>query len=96
MQKNLERIFTEKSMDTLTIHQALELFDLPHTVSQDGLNQRYRKLLHTWHPNRYASLTNNPKKYMEMYKKGEDKTKEIHSAYHVLSDWLNNGERPVP
>ncbi|WP_454061774.1 J domain-containing protein [Candidatus Nitrospira salsa] len=83
-------------MNTISIRQALELFELPQTINQDRLNERYRKLLHTWHPNRYASLTNNPKKYMEMYKKGEDKTKEIHSAYQVLKDWLHNEEKSAP
>ena len=83
-------------MDTSPIQHALSLFELPSTVSIETLNERYRKLLHIWHPNRYASLTNNPRKYMEMYKKGEAKTKEIHTAYHVLIEWLTKEERPSP
>ncbi|GJL55158.1 MAG: hypothetical protein NPIRA02_22900 [Nitrospirales bacterium] len=82
-------------MDTTSLQRALAIFELPDTVSLDTVNARYRKLLHTWHPNRYASLTNNPRKYMEMYKKGEDKTKEIHSAYHVLHEWLRNTQPPA-
>ena len=33
--------------------------------------QRYAEARRIWHPARYAGLTNNPGKYMEMYKKGE-------------------------
>jgi len=42
----------------------------------------------TWHPHRYASLTNNPRKYMQMYKKGEAMTKEVNAAYDLLAAWL--------
>ncbi|WP_447971762.1 J domain-containing protein [Nitrospira sp. M1] len=82
-------------MDTSPLQDALTLFELPETVTLAAVNERYRKLLYTWHPNRYASLTNNPRKYMEMYKKGENKTKEIHSAYHVLLEWLRSTQPPA-
>ncbi|MDR4502814.1 MAG: hypothetical protein MRJ96_15325 [Nitrospirales bacterium] len=75
--------------------EALILFELSEPYSLQELNIRYKKLLHTWHPARYASLTNNPKKYMEMYKKGEGKTKEIHSSYQVLLDRVDGQDETV-
>ena len=70
------------------ISQALTLFDLTPPVSSDTLKERYQALLLTWHPHRNANLTNNPTKYMQMYKKGEAKTKEIHQAFKTLEEWL--------
>lgn len=75
-------------MNEQEFHEALALFELPAAYNRTELDSCYRKLLHTWHPARYASLTNNPHKYMEMYKKGEAKTKDIHMAYQVLIDRL--------
>ncbi len=75
-------------MDDSIYQEAVSLFDLSAEYDQDMLTTRYQKLIYTWHPARYASLTNNPRKYMEMYKKGEVKTKEIHAAYKVLLEKL--------
>ena len=72
------------------ITQALTLFDLTPPFSQTVLYQRYQDLLLTWHPHRYANMTNNPSKYMKMYKKGEAMTKEVRSAYQILKDWSEN------
>lgn len=83
-------------MDHDTVKYALEIFEVPETVSMDGLNERYRKLLWMWHPHRYANLTNNPTKYMERYKKGEAKTKEVHAAFKVLKAWLGNSNNQTP
>ncbi len=69
-------------------HEAIILFEISENYDLETLKTRYEKLLYTWHPTRYASLTNNPRKYMEMYKKGEAKTKEIHASYKVLADSL--------
>jgi preprotein translocase subunit Sec63 len=79
-------------MNQEKLKQALEIFELPDPLTIDRLNERYRKLLWTWHPHRYANLTNNPQKYMEMYKKGEAKTKEVHAAFKLLKDWLENSK----
>ena len=73
----------------VTFEQALVLFeltelDLHAADSRNRLDQKRRQLLLTWHPNRYANLTNNPKKYMKMYKQGEAMTKEIQAAYEML------------
>ena len=74
-------------MDQETLNQALKIFELPDPLPIDQLKERYQKLLRMWHPHRYASLTNNPQKYMEMYKKGEVKTKEVHAAFKTLMAW---------
>ena len=79
----------------VTFQQALVLFemtevDLLAPGSQNRLDQKRRQLLLTWYPPRYATLTNNPKKYMKMYKQGEAMTKEIQTAYEVLITTLEN------
>lgn len=73
----------------VTFEQALALFELTEselhaTDSRNRLDHKRRQLLLIWHPHRYANLTNNPKKYMKMYKQGEAMTKEIEAAYEVL------------
>ncbi|MGB0910074.1 MAG: hypothetical protein ACPGYT_06900 [Nitrospirales bacterium] len=75
-------------MDESAWQEATLLFELSDDYDIQSLRARYQKLLYTWHPARYASLTNNPRKYMEMYKKGEAKTKEIHASYKVLFERL--------
>lgn len=70
------------------IDQALALFSLTPPVSRQQLDEKRRELLATWHPHRYANLTNNPRRYMQMYKKGEVMTKEIQAAYDLLVAWL--------
>jgi len=67
-----------------TIAQALETLGLTLPVSHEQLMAKRRELLHTWYPARYANLTNNPKKYMQMYRQAEEMTKKIESAYQVL------------
>jgi len=41
--------------------------------------------LYTWNPARYSNLTNNPKKYMEAYKKAEEMTKLVEASYALLT-----------
>jgi preprotein translocase subunit Sec63 len=74
------------------IHHALEVFGLSEPVTPERLEEKRRELLATWHPHRYANLTNNPHKYMEMYKKGEAMTREVQEAYRILTAWLASGE----
>ncbi len=77
------------------VTQALELFNLTLPLHAATLNQRYQELLVTWHPHRYANLTNNPTKYMQMYKKAEAMTKEVQAAYKLLKEYLeNHGHAP--
>ena len=75
-------------MDQVTVQQALAIFEITDSATQDQLERRYHDLVVMWHPHRYANLTNNPRKYMQMYKKGEAKSKEIHAAYQVLRSYL--------
>ena len=70
--------------------KALELFNLSLPLHPTTLHQRYQELLVTWHPHRYANLTNNPTKYMQMYKKGEAMTKEVQAAYKLLKEWIDH------
>ena len=66
------------------VEKALTLFELTEPFTREALEQKRRELLATWNPQRYANLTNNPKKYMKSYKQGEEKTKEINAAYELL------------
>ena len=73
----------------VTFEQALVLFEItaaefPDPGARERLEHKRRELLLIWHPHRYANLTNNPKKYMKMYKQGEAMTKEIQAAYELL------------
>ena len=80
------------SLDTTAIEKAIRLFNLTKPLSKEALTQRYEEARRTWYPSRYAGLTNNPGKYMEMYKKGEAKTKEIQTAYQLLLKYLKAQE----
>ena len=75
-------------MTAESIDKALKLFELTAPVTQEQLNQRREQLLHIWNPHRFANLTNNPKKYMQMVKKGEAMTKEVEAAYTLLLEWV--------
>ena len=72
------------------LEKALALLSLQPPVNREQLEQTRRDLLATWHPHRYANLTNNPKRYMQMYKKGESMTKEIQKAYELVVRWLDS------
>jgi len=77
----------------MELTRALELFgltesDLQEPSARERLEKKHRELLTTWHPHRYANLTNNPRKYMKMYKQGEAMTKDIHAAYELLVERL--------
>ena len=65
--------------------KALELFTLTQPYTREQLNQKREELLHTWTPRRFANLTNNPKKYMQAYKKAEDMTRLVEASYALLS-----------
>ncbi len=73
----------------ITLEHALQLFNLTEPYTREDLIQRYEEARRIWHPARYAGLTNNPGKYMEMYKKGEAKTKEVQAAYQLLLNYLH-------
>ena len=80
--------------DELT--DALALFNVALPVTREQVETRYHELRVTWHPHRYASLSNNPRKYMTLVRQGEAMTKRITNAYRVLRGWVDAHERPLP
>ena len=80
---------SQNPLPSTAVEQAMKVFNLTAPFSQETLNKQYEEARRTWYPSRYAGLTNNPGKYMEMYKKGEAKTKEIQAAYQLLLAYLN-------
>ena len=70
------------------VNHALEVLGLTPPLTPETLARTRRVLLYTWNPARYANLTNNPKKYMQAYKKAEEMTKLIEAAYTLLSALL--------
>jgi len=74
------------------IDKALKLFELTEPFTREALDKKKQELLTTWHPHRYAMVTNNPRKYMQMYKQGEAMTKEINAAYELLLAQLEKKE----
>jgi hypothetical protein len=66
------------------IDKALKLFELTEPFTREALDKKRQELLVIWHPHRYAMVTNNPRKYMQMYKQGEAMTKEVNAAYALL------------
>ena len=67
------------------VNHALEVLGLTLPITPETLEQTTRALLQTWNPARYANLTNNPKQYMQSYKKAEEMTTLIEAAYALLS-----------
>ncbi len=67
------------------VTHALEILGLTLPVTPETLAQTRQALLHTRNPARYSNLTNNPKKYMQAYKKAEEMTALIEAAYALLS-----------
>jgi hypothetical protein len=75
------------------LEKALALFELIEPFTREDLDRKKQELLVTWHPHRYAMVTNNPRKYMAKYKQAEEMTKEINAAYALLVSRLEkNGE----
>ena len=67
------------------VNHALEVLGLTLPVTLETLDRTRRALLYTWNPARHSNLTNNPKQYMESYKKAEEMTKLIEAAYALLT-----------
>ena len=74
------------------LEKALDLFALAQPFTREQLDQARAKLLHMWNPQRYANLTNNPKKYMQAYKQAEEMTRLVESSYVLLSAFLVPGK----
>ena len=75
-----------------SLDKALKLFELTEPFTREDLDKKSRELLLTWHPHRYAMVTNNPRKYMAKYKQAEAMTKDIHAAYALLIARLEKKE----
>lgn len=67
------------------VDQALKILDLQLPVTQESLERAKRVQLYNWNPARYANLTNNPKTYMQAYKKAEEMTRLVEASYALLS-----------
>ncbi|MBA5873017.1 MAG: hypothetical protein GDA66_00500 [Nitrospira sp. CR1.2] len=68
--------------------KAVALFALSQPYTLDQLNQQRDALLHTWAPQRFANLTNNPKKYMQAYTKAEEMTRLVETSYALLAAFV--------
>lgn len=66
------------------ITHALEILELTLPITSEDLERAKRVQLYNWNPARYSNLTNNPKKYMQAYKKAEEMTKVVEAAYALL------------
>ena len=71
-----------------SLAKAIALFELTEPFTRQELDKKKDALLVTWHPHRYAMVTNNPRKYMAKYKQAEEMTKDIHAAYQLLVERL--------
>lgn len=75
-------------MDPITeqdIVHALEVLSLTLPITSEDLERARRIQLYNWNPTRYAGLTNNPKQYMEQFRKAEEMTRTIEAAYTLVS-----------
>ena len=77
---------------TESLAKALALFELTEPFTRDALDKKKQDLLVTWHPHRYAMVTNNPRKYMAKYTQAEAMTKEVNAAYDLLVARLEKKE----
>ena len=76
------------------ISHALEILELTLPVTSEELERARRVQLYTWNPARYSNLTNNPKAYMQAYKKAEEMTKLVEASYALLSALLVPDDTP--
>ncbi len=67
------------------IARALEILGRTLPITSEDLERAKRVQLYTWNPARYSNLTNNPKSYMESYKKAEEMTKLVEASYALLT-----------
>ena len=75
-------------MDHITeqdVAHALEVLGLTLPITTEDLERAKRVQLYTWNPTRYAGLTNNPKQYMQEFRKAEEMTRTVEAAYALIS-----------
>jgi hypothetical protein len=70
------------------VARALEVLELTLPTTSEALARAKRVQLYNWNPARYANLTNNPKQYMQAFKKAEEMTKLVEASYALLSALL--------
>jgi hypothetical protein len=58
------------------------------------LERAKRVQLYNWNPTRYANLTNNPKQYMQQFRKAEEMTRTVEAAYALISAVFVPDENP--
>ncbi len=87
-----DRLWHSTAMSEDVIHKeiahALEILELTLPVTSEDLERARRVQLYTWNPARFSNLTNNPKQYMQAYKKAEEMTKLVEASYALLSVML--------
>ena len=74
-------------MDPITeqdVAHALEILGLTLPITTEDLERAKRVQLYNWNPARYAGLTNNPKQYMQQFRKAEEMTRTVEAAYMLL------------
>lgn len=67
----------EKEKHPEKINRCIEILGLKPGASQEEVTQAYRDMANVWHPDRFV---NN----VRLQKKGEEKLKEINSAYEYI------------
>lgn len=75
-------------MDPITeqdVAHALEILGLTLPITTEDLERAKRVQLYNWNPTRYAGLTNNPKQYMQQFRKAEEMTRTVDAAYMLLT-----------
>lgn len=75
-------------MDHITeqdVAHALGILGLTPPITTEDLERAKRVQLYNWNPTRYAGLTNNPKQYMQQFRKAEEMTRTIEAAYALIS-----------
>lgn len=75
-------------MDHITeqdVAHALGILGLTLPITTEDLERAKRVQLYNWNPTRYAGLTNNPKQYMQQFRKAEEMTRTIEAAYALIS-----------
>ena len=70
------------------VTRALEILGLTLPTTSEALARAKRVQLYNWNPARYANLTNNPKQYMQAYKKAEEMTKLVEASHALLAALL--------
>ena len=75
----LEGVVT--GVDTLFLHEAYALLDVPAHASDEEVKQAYRRLMHQHHPDRLVREANDT---VEAVRRATDQSSLIRQAYDVI------------